>query len=177
MLASLFAASLWAALAAAIVSAIASLLFLRTRNFFHDSLALASTEIGLLILAAGIVAGVAASRMAGGLWWTWNAQLTTALVCFLLYAPYLMLRQAIEEPTRRASSAAVVSLFAIFNVPAIVVVVNWWLAHKGVQAAMPDAVAYLPPLFVFGIALAAFRFRQEQRRRAADAVRRTAQEI
>ena len=65
MLASLFDASVWAALVAAVVAAVASILFLRTRNFFYDSLALAATEIGLLLLAGGIVAGVAASRLAG----------------------------------------------------------------------------------------------------------------
>jgi ABC-type transport system involved in cytochrome c biogenesis permease subunit len=74
MLASLFDASVWTALAAAAVAAIASILFLRTRNFFYDSLALAATEIGLVLLAAGIVAGSIAGRLAGGFWWTWDAR-------------------------------------------------------------------------------------------------------
>jgi hypothetical protein len=39
------------------VAAVASILFLRTRNFLYDSVALATSEIGLAILAAGIVAG------------------------------------------------------------------------------------------------------------------------
>jgi selenophosphate synthase len=41
-----------------------------------------------------------------------------------------MLRRAIEEPTRRAASAAVVSIFALFDMPLIAVAVNWWLARR-----------------------------------------------
>jgi heme exporter protein C len=171
----LFDASVWAALLAAVVAAVASILFLRTRNFLYDSLALAATEIGLLLLAAGIVAGTVAIRLAGGLWWTWNAHLTAALVCWLLYAPYLMLRNAIEEPSRRAASAAAASIFAIFDVPIIAVAVNWWLARHAV-APVPAGWMILPVVLI-GAVLAWIRLRQEQRRRAQDAERRTAQEI
>jgi heme exporter protein C len=176
MLASLFDASVWAALLAAAVAAAASVLFLRTRNFFYDSLALAATEIGLLLLAAGIVAGVAASRLAGHLWWTWDARLTAALICWLLYAPYLMLRNAVEEPTRRAASAAAVSIFAIFDVPLIGVAVYWWLARRAAAAPI-EAGWLIAPIALAGAALAWIRLRREQRRRAADAERRTAQEL
>lgn len=176
MLASLFDASLWTALCAALMAAAASILFLRTHDFFYDSLALAATEIGLILLAAGIVAGTVAARGNGGLWWTWDARLTTALVCWLLYAPYLMLRKAIEEPSRRAASAAAVSIFAIFDVPLIVVAIRWWLARR--TPAAPAGLGWtVLPMVLLGAALTAIRLRREQRRRAHDAERRTAQEI
>ncbi len=176
MLASLFDASVWAALAAAAVAALASILFLRTRDFFYDALALAATEIGLVLLAAGIVAGSIAVRLSTGLWWTWDARFTAALVCWLLYAPYLMLRNAIEEPSRRAASAAVVSIFAIFDVPVIALAVRWWLARRAAAPAIAVGWMILP-MALLGAALAWIRLRQEQRRRAQDAERRTAQEI
>jgi heme exporter protein C len=176
MLASLFDASVWIALVAATVAAVASILFLRTRNFLYDSLALSATETGVVLVAAGIVSGVIAGHAAGGFWWTWDSRLTTALVGFLLYAPYLMLRTAIEEPTRRAASAAVVSIFAIFDLPVIALAVNWWLARR--IAAAPIGVGWMVlPLAVLGTALTWVRLGQEQRRRAQDAERRTAQEI
>jgi len=37
-------------------------------------------------------------RIIWGIWWAWDARLTTMLVCWLIYAGYLMLRRAIEEP-------------------------------------------------------------------------------
>jgi heme exporter protein C len=179
MIASLFDASVWAALLAASVAVVASILFLRTRDFFYDSLALAVTEIGLVLLAAGIVAGAIAGHSAGGLWWTWDARLTAGLLSWLLYAPYLMLRNAIEEPTRRAASAAIISIFAFFDVPAIAVAVHWWLARRtpGTHGLSVAAWWTILPIVLVGAALSWIRLRQEQRRRAMDAERRTAQEI
>jgi heme exporter protein C len=176
MLSSLFDASVWTGLAAAAVAAVASFLFLRTRNFFYDSLALASTEIGLVLLAAGLLAGATASRLAGGFWWTWDSRLTSALIGFLLYAPYLMLRQAVEEPTRRASAAAVVSILAIFNVPLMMVALNWWLAAR--TKSEPIAAGWMiVPMAVLGAVLAWIRLGHEQQRRAHDAAVRVDQEI
>lgn len=178
--ASLFDATVWAAILAAAVAVGASIVFLRTRNFFYDALALAVTEIGLLLLAAGIVAGSVAGRIAGGLWWTWNARLTAALVCWLMYAAYLMLRSAIEEPTQRASAAAVISIFAFCDAPLAVVAVHWWLArHAASQSSGLEPAAWwtILPVLLLGAGLAWIRLGREQRRRAADAERRTAQTI
>jgi heme exporter protein C len=182
LVASLFDASVWAAMLAALVAVVASIRFLRTRNFFYDSLALAVTEIGLVLLAAGIVAGAVAGRLAGGLWWTWNVRLTAGLVCWLLYAPYLMLRAAIEEPSQRASSAAVVSIFAFFDVPLAGGAVHWWLTRHAAAAGegtglRPAVWWYIFAIVLLGVGLSWIRLRREQRRRAADAERRTAQTV
>ena len=64
--------------------------------------------------------------MIWGIWWTWDARLTSALVCWLLYAGYLMLRRAIEEPTQRATFAAVFSIFAFIDVPIVIFSIKWW---------------------------------------------------
>jgi heme exporter protein C len=176
MLGALFDSSVWTGLLAAAVAALASILFLRTRDFFFDSLALAATETGLVLLAAGIVAGAIAGHAAGGFWWMWNPHLTAALVAVLLYAPYLMLRRAVEEPTRRAASAAVVSILALFDVPLIALTVNWWLAKRA--ATPPVGMDWtIAPIALLGSIAAWLRLRKEQDRRAQDAERRTAQEI
>ena len=183
LIAYLFAASAWTALLAAVVAAAASILFLRTRNFFYDALALAVTETGLLLLAAGIVAGAIAGRMAAGLWWTWDARLTAGLVCWLLYAAYLMLRRAVEEPTRRATAAAVVSIFAFFDLPIVVLAVHWWLArHAAAPRIWTDGTPLTTwfkvlPILLPGVALSWLRLRREQSRRAADAERRAEQTL
>jgi heme exporter protein C len=176
----LFDASVWAAALAAVVALVASIRFLRTRNFFYDALALAVTETGLVLLAAGIVAGEFAGHLVGGLWWTWDARLTAALVCWLIYAPCLMLRAAIEEPTQRASSAAVVSIFAFCDVPLAVAAVHWWLARHaapGTGSVSPASWWSVLPAVLLGAIFARVRLRREQRRRAADAERRSAQTV
>ena len=92
-----------------------------------------------------------------------------------------MLRAAIEEPSQRAASAAVVSIFAFCDVPLAIAAVHWWLARHPAPA-QPIAIAHTPwwnilPIVLLGAALAWVRLRREQRRRAADAQRRSAQTV
>src|SRR5579871_1672424 len=108
------------------VGLIASVGFLLTKNFKYDAVAVAVTEVGLAFLAANLVTGSIWGRIIWGIWWTWDARLTSALVCWLLYAGYLMLRHAIEEPTQRATFAAVFSIFAFIDVPIVIFSIKWW---------------------------------------------------
>jgi heme exporter protein C len=177
----LFDAAVLVALIAAVVSAGASIVFLRIRDLSYDALAVAATEVGLAALAAGILLGAISAREAER-WWTWDPRLTAALACFLLYASYLMLRHSIEEPSRRAASAAVVSLFAFFDVPIIVLAIHWWLAPRAEAAVSATAaVWWTAPAAVAAVLASALlvwiRLRREERRRAEDAARRTSWEI
>src|SRR5688572_23457996 len=76
------------------VALIGSVLFLITRNFKYDALAVSVTEVGLAFLAGNLITGSIWGRIIWGIWWTWDARLTSALLCWLLYAGYLMLRRA-----------------------------------------------------------------------------------
>src|SRR5215470_8034034 len=108
------------------VGLLASVGFLLTKNFKYDAIAVAVTEVGLAFLAANLVTGSIWGRIIWGIWWTWDARLTSALVCWLLYAGYLMLRHAIEEPTQRATFAAVFSILAFLDVPIVYFSNRWW---------------------------------------------------
>ena len=174
----LLSAAAPAALIAGAVAVAASIQFLRSKNFFYDALALAATEAGWALLAVGIVAGVVQARTAGSPWWTWDARLTAALVCWLLYAAYLMLRQAIEEPTQRATAAAVVSILAFLDIPIVFVAVQWWRTRHAGPAGTGAGFTLLSwnllPVVALGAVIAVFRLRREQRRRELDAERRAA---
>src|SRR5215813_9874576 len=114
------------ALTCALVAFVASVGFLITKNFKFDALAVAVTEVGLAFLAGNLITGSLWGRVIWGIWWTWDARLTSALLCWLLYAGYLMLRHAIEEPTQRATYAAVFSIFAFIDVPIVIFSIKWW---------------------------------------------------
>ena len=114
------------ALTCAMVAFCSSIAFLITKNFKFDAVAVAVTEVGLAFLAGNLITGSIWGRVAWGIWWTWDARLTSALVCWLLYAGYLMLRRAIEEPTQRATFAAVFSIFAFIDVPIVIFSIKWW---------------------------------------------------
>jgi heme exporter protein C len=180
-----FHVPMWAAAGTAVsVALIASVLFLITRNFQFDAAAVAATEVGLCFLSAGLVTGSIWGRQIWGIWWTWDARLTSALLCWILYAGYLMLRRAIEEPTQRATFAAVFSILAFMDVPIVFFSIKWWRTQHpqpvfwGNGSFPPDWTRHflwnMAAMVMLGVVLTVVRFRQEEVQREIDAVRRTA---
>jgi heme exporter protein C len=172
-------AALVIAAVAVAASFCSSILFLRAGNLRLDSLALTFTEAGLAILAVFVIAGVIRGHTLENRWWTWDAGLTSALVCWLIYAAYLLLRQAIEEPTRRATFAAVFSILAFLDVPIAATCIAWWRNRRNPRpplwtAAPPSLLWTALALAPLAVLLAVVRFRQHERRRDLDAqLRRT----
>jgi heme exporter protein C len=172
------------ALTFALVSFLASAAFLLTRKFYFDALAVAVTEVGLAFLAGNLITGSIWGRIIWGIWWTWDARLTSALICWLLYAGYLMLRRAIEEPTQRATFAAVFSIFAFLDVPIVIFSIKWWRTQHpqpvfwGGGSFPKDwaPIFWLNVLAVLlvGIVFTAVRLRQEEAQREIDSLRRMA---
>ena len=172
------------ALTASAVALVASVLFLVTKNFFFDALAVAVTEVGLAFLAANLITGSIWGRVIWGVWWAWDARLTSALVCWLLYAGYLMLRHAIEEPTQRATFAAVFSIFAFIDVPIVIFSIKWWRTQHpqpvfwGGGSFPPDWKAVfgwqMLAVMMVGVVFTMVRLRQEQFQREIDSLRRMA---
>jgi heme exporter protein C len=172
------------ALTAAAVALVASVLFLVTKNFFFDALAVAVTEVGLAFLAANLVTGSIWGRVIWGVWWAWDARLTSALVCWLLYAGYLMLRHAIEEPTQRAPFAAVFSIFAFIDVPIVIFSIKWWRTQHPQPVFwgggsfpkdwMPFFLWNMLAMILIGTIFTIARLRQEESQRELDYLRRLA---
>src|SRR6516164_4718889 len=172
------------ALTCSMVAFVASILFLATKNFKFDAVAVAVTEVGLAFLAGNLITGSIWGRVAWGIWWAWDARLTSALVCWLLYAGYLMLRRAIEEPTQRATFAAVFSIFAFLDVPIVFFSIKWWRTQHpqpvfwGGGSFPSDWRAIvmwnLLALLMVGIVMTAVRLRQEDAQRELDSLRRMA---
>jgi heme exporter protein C len=166
------------------VGLLASVGFLLTKNFKYDAIAVAITEVGLAFLAANLVTGSIWGRIIWGIWWTWDARLTSALVCWLLYAGYLMLRHAIEEPTQRATVAAVFNIFAFVDVPIVIFSIKWFRTQHpqpvmwGGGSIDPDYSNTLMlnwlALGLLAIVLTMIRLRQEETQREIDSLRRYA---
>lgn len=172
------------AMLCAFVALVSSVMFLSTRNFRYDAVAVSTTEVGLAFLAANLVSGSIWGRIIWGIWWTWDARLTSALVCWILYAGYLMLRRAIEEPTQRGIFAAVFSIFAFADVPIVVFSIKWWRTQHpqpvlwgggAIDPAMRSTLYWnLLAMVLLGIILVAVRLRQEETQREIDSMRRYA---
>jgi heme exporter protein C len=172
----------WTALLACAVALVASVMFLLTKNFRYDALAVAVTEVGLAFLAVNIVTGSIWGRIIWGIWWTWDARLTSAFACWMLYFGYLMLRGAIDEPTRRATLGAVFSIFAFADVPIVIFSIKWWRTQHPQPVfwggGSMDSDMWLTTmlnwlaLMLVGTVFLLVRLRQEETRREIDSLRR-----
>lgn len=174
----------WTAFLGFFTALVASVLYLARKNLQFDALAVSVTEVGLAFGAANLITGMIWGRIIWGIWWTWDPRLTSMLICWLLYAGYLMLRRAIEEPTERARISAVLSIFAFVDVPIVFFSIKWWRTQHPQPVvwgggSMDPAMWNMlflnwVPLLLLGIVLAVVRMRQEQAQRQIDALRRHA---
>jgi heme exporter protein C len=132
----------WVALYLAFgLAAGASLLYLwpRTRSLFWDRLAAAAVEVGVVFNVCTLVSGSIWGRPTWGVWWAWDARLTSTAVLLVLFLGYLALRRVPAEPEVRAKRSALVALFAAVDVPIVHFSVLWWRTlHQGATVLNPD---------------------------------------
>ncbi len=107
----------WVGMLGFLVAAIAGVAYLRTGNRQWDITGLSAVEIGMVFALINIVTGSIWARPIWNTWWTWDPRLTTATIMELIYAAYLLLRQGIEDPDRRARFGAVYAIVGFLSVP------------------------------------------------------------
>jgi heme exporter protein C len=107
----------WVGMLSFLAAAIAGVVYLRAGKHDWDIIGLAAVEVGIVFAFINIVTGSIWARPIWNTWWTWDPRLTTATVMELIYAAYLMLRQGIEDPDRRARFGAVYAILGFVSVP------------------------------------------------------------
>jgi heme exporter protein C len=110
-------ATAWVGMLGFGVAALAGIVYLRTGNMKWDVWSLAAVEISVVFFFIAIVTGSIWARPAWNTWWTWDVRLTSAAIAELIFAAYLLLRQGIEDPDKRARFAAVYSILGFISVP------------------------------------------------------------
>ena len=124
----------WAAYLAFGVTALASALYLwpRTRARVWDRLAGSSAEVGVVFTALTLVTGSIWGRPTWGVWWTWDARLTSTALLLALFLGYLALRGVQTDLHTRAKRSAIAALVAVLDVPLVHFSVDWWRTlHQG----------------------------------------------
>ena len=97
---------------------IASILYLRSKQQKWDIIALSAAEIGVIFAILTLLTGSIWGKSAWNAYWaSWDIRLNTSLVLFLIYLSYLMVRQAVEEPEKRARLSAVFGIVGFISVP------------------------------------------------------------
>jgi len=97
---------------------ISSIMYLRKKEQKWDIIALSTAEIGVIFTFLTLATGSIWGKSAWGGWWdSTDPRLSTVLVLFLIYLSYLMVRQAVDEPEKRARLSAVLGIVGFISVP------------------------------------------------------------
>ena len=101
-----------------------------------------SVEVGAVFAALTLVTGSLWGRPVWGVWWTWDARLTSTALLLLLEIGYLALRRVPAEPAIRARRCAVAALLIAIDIPIVHFSVDWWnTLHQGgtfIDPGLPD---------------------------------------
>jgi heme exporter protein C len=118
--------------------------YLWTRRESWDRVSRAATELGLVFCTIVLITGPIWAKPAWGVWWTWEARLTTTLILWLLLAAGVMVRSYADSRELGARLASVLGIIAALDVPIIYKAVDWWRGQHPVVFA-PGKKAPLAP--------------------------------
>ena len=138
-----------------------------------DAWALAGAEVGVVFCTVVLLTGPIWGRRAWGIWWTWDARLTTTLVLWLIYVSYLLLRRFVAGPQMQ-TLAAVLGIFGALDVPIVYMSNRWWRTQHPAPVFGGDSSAGMAPAMVtallwnmlawlaWGILILGIRYRGER---------------
>ncbi|MCX9074712.1 MAG: cytochrome c biogenesis protein [Candidatus Methanoperedens sp.] len=136
---------------------VSSVLYLRGKQQIWDIVALSAAEVGVIFAFLTLVSGSIWARSAWGEYWvTWDVRLNTSLVLFLIYLSYLMVRQAVEEPEKRARLSAVFGIVGFVGVPISYVSIRLWTRATLHPVAELDYSTFSPLIITLFMNFAAF---------------------
>jgi heme exporter protein C len=113
-------------LSAFAINFVASLMYVIRKNRWWDNLAISAAEIGVVFLAMVLITGPIWAKPVWFIWWTWSPRLTASLILCLLYIAYMLIRNYIEDPDRRAMVSAVFGIVAFVDAPLVWFSIRWW---------------------------------------------------
>lgn len=141
----LHVSSAWTGLTAFFICFVANLLYVWRRQPQWDWLGVSAAEAGLAFTTVVLVTGPIWAHPVWGMWWTWDARLTSTFVLWLLYVAYLLLRTLVEEPDRRALVSALFGIFAFIDVPLVFGSIRWWRTQHPQPVVMGGTGSGLDP--------------------------------
>jgi heme exporter protein C len=145
-----------------------------TRRRSFDQVAAAASEIVILFGLIGLLTGPLWGRKAWGVWWQWDARLTSALILWTIFVAYALLRRFGGPGSEKL--AAGVAVFGMANVPFVYLSANLWRTVHPKTTVVPTLDASMRPalywslfaLLALGGVLLAARIHLERQRSMVD---------
>ena len=116
----------WLAFVAFFIVFVCSIGYLKKRNPRWDRVASSSAEVGLIFTTLFLISGSVWAKPIWGVWWTWEPRLTSALVLWLIYIAYLLIRSYVSNKEQGARFSAVVGIVGFLDVPIVALAISLW---------------------------------------------------
>lgn len=149
--------------------------FLMTKDRAYDVRSKTAMEVVLVFIVATMISGDLWTYFEWGVWWVWEPRLTTYFILMLLVIGYFILRNAIDDPERRARFCAVFGIVAFIDAPISFMITR--LVPSSIHPVVFRTDSGLPPMMLipfllglFGMLLVAFALYRIAHRINADAL-------
>jgi heme exporter protein C len=149
--------SAWFALMAYTILAGSSVLWFITRNPIFSIIARSIAQIGMIFTLISLVTGSIWGKPTWGVWWAWDARLTSMLLLFFLYLAYIFLWQSITNKDLASKISAALAIVGFVNIPIIKFSVDWWnTLHQPATISKLSSpsidISMMIPLFIMSLA-------------------------
>lgn len=128
--------------------------FLMTKDRKYDLRSQTAAQVTLVFIIATMVSGDLWTRFEWGVWWVWEPRLTTYFILMLLVIGYFILRNAIEDPERRARFCAVFGIVAFIDAPISFLITR--MVPSSIHPVVFRTDSGLPPMMLIPFLLGLF---------------------
>ncbi len=139
------------------LASISNLIF---KTKFVSLMAKSLAPVGLVFTLVSVVTGSLWGKPTWGIWWAWDARLTSMIILLCFYIAYILTWKLIDSFERANKISSFIGIIGLFNLPVIKYSVDWWSTlHQPSSITLTSAptihYTMLIPLFImlFGMAI------------------------
>ena len=137
---------------------IASICNLIFKIKFMSLIAKSLAPIGCAFSLISIVTGSFWGKPTWGIWWVWDARLTSMSILFLFYIAYILTWKFIDSFEKANKISSIIGIVGLFNLPVIKYSVEWWnTLHQPSSITLTSAptihYTMLVPLIIMFLAM------------------------
>ena len=89
-------------------------------------LAKSLASVGCIFSLISIVTGSFWGKPTWGIWWVWDARLTSMVILLLFYIAYIWTWKFVSNFERANKISSIIGIVGLFNLPIIKYSVDWW---------------------------------------------------
>jgi len=137
---------------------IASICNLIFKIKFMSLLSKSLAPIGFVFSLISIVTGSLWGKPTWGIWWVWDARLTSMTILLLFYISYILTWKVIGSFEKANKISSIIGIIGLFNLPVIKYSVDWWnTLHQPASITLTSAptihYTMLVPLIIMFLAM------------------------